>query len=128
MCGRVLRCARSLPALSEVFVLQHVWESDGGLEARRALLTDPALLAKVESALGIVGRGGEEVGQVMEEMTRMVCEQSHSSKAVAQRALTETGHDLIAAIALTPQLTEKDIIEGRPSLTMDEFRKVRWNL
>lgn len=123
VCGRILRCVRPLPALSEVFVLPHVWESDGGSEARRALLTDPALLAKVESALGIVVKGEEEVGEVMEEMTRMVCEQSHSSKTVAQRALTETGHDLIAAITLAPQLTEKDIAEGHPSLTMDEFRK-----
>ena len=125
-CGSVLKCSRPLPALSDVFVLQHIWESDGGAGAKGELLTDPGLLAKVESALGIVRREGEEVGEVMEGMVRIVCEQSGKSKMVAWKALRESGFDLIAGIALSRQLTEEDVLRGkreRLALTMDEFRR-----
>ena len=127
-CGSVLKCAQPLPALSDVFVLQHLWESDGGVEAREALLKDPVLLVKVEGALGIVRRGGgEEVGGVTEEMVKVVCEQSGKSKVVSWKSLTDTGYDLIAAITLARQLSEEDALKMKksqqPILTKEEFRR-----
>ena len=123
--GTVLKCNRTLSALSDVFVLQHVWESDGGEEARKVLLTDPVLLGRVESALGIVvGGGGEGVG-VSGEMVRVVCEQSGKSEAVALEALSDSGYDLIAAIALAREAERQTGKRRRehPTLSMQEFRK-----
>ena len=123
-CGSILKCTKPLAALSDVFVLQHLWESDGGVEAREALLKDPSLLVKVEGALGIVRMGGgEEIGGVTEEMVKVVCEQSGKSRDVARKALTDTRYDLIAAIALSRQLSEKDAQKSQqPTLTREEFR------
>ena len=122
--GSILKCTKQLPALSDVFVVQHLWESDGRVGAREALLKDPSLLVKVESALGIVRRGGgEDVGGVTEEMVKVVCERSGKSRVVAQKALTDTGYDLIAAVTLSGQLSEEDALKSRqPTLTREEFR------
>ena len=124
-CRTVLKCNRTLSALSDVFVLQHMWESDGGEEARKALLTDPVLLGRVESAVGIVVEGGGEGVGVSGEMVRVVCEQSGKSEAVALEALSDSGYDLIAAIALAREAERQTGKRRRehPTLSMQEFRK-----
>lgn len=130
-CGSVLKCRRSMQALSDVFVLQHWWECDGGQEAREKLMSDPELLERVEGVLGIRGKSGRErkgAEEVRREMVRVVCEQSGKSEAVALKALANSGHDVIAAIISAETLTDKDVSanteqSSNPTLSLEEFQK-----
>lgn len=127
--GRILKCRRSLGALSDVFILQHIWESDGGSGARKALLNDHNLLVRIENLLGIVQRRERGDGKKeREEMMEVICQQTNKSKSIARKALAESGYDLIAAIFLAQKMTEGDDDisknkDEKPSLTMEEFRR-----
>ena len=135
-CGSVLKCTQSLRALSEVFVLRHVWESDGSERARKELQDDPVLLGRVEGALGIGeggGGGGGGSGDMVErEMVSVVCEQSGRSEVISRKALAQSGYDLMAAIISAREMTEDEEeeegekggveTEDHSNLTLQEFR------
>ena len=124
--GKVVKSRGKLQPQADVYVLQHIWSSDGGQGGREALLSNLALLEEVGTGLGIP-LPWEERKTVMEQMMTTVCQQTEKSKVVARQALTESGYDLVGAILQANDLSEEDLMAQRgnktPSLTMEEFRK-----
>ena len=108
-CGSVLKARSSLQAFSDVFILRHLWQSDGGQEARTKLSSNPELLAKIERALGCKANGSvvEGEGERMKtEMASVVSQQSGRSKSVSLKALSTCSYDIIAAIVAAESLPE----------------------
>ena len=127
--GYALRCRLRLHPVSDVFVVQHAWESDGSRNARKQLCNNPQLLARVETLLGIeqLQDGGLEGTQ--EEMVRTLCTQSGKSEKVVRKALTDTNYDLVAALVLAEGLSDSDC-EGteqngisQPQIGFEEFKQ-----
>ena len=109
--GNELKCRR-LGAQEDVYVLRHVWSSDGGEGGREALLSNLPLLEEVATSLG-VPLPWERRKVAMGQMMATVCQQTGKSKVVARKALTETGYDLVGAILQATDLSEDDVIAQR---------------
>ena len=106
--GYALRCNLHLKPVSDVFVIQHAWVSDGSTNARKQLYNDPQLLARVETVLGIEQLRDGSLGNPQEELCRTLCAQSGKSEKVARKALMDTNYDLIAALMLAEGLSNAD--------------------
>ena len=125
--GNVLKCRVLLRAEADVYVLRHIWSSEGRERGRDALLSDLPLLEEVANGLG-VALPWERRQAAMEQMMTRAIQQTGKSKVVARKALVETGYDLVGAILKAGDISEDDIIAQRtggntPSLTMEEFKK-----
>ena len=126
--GYVLKNRVHLQPDSDVFVIQHVWESDGGANARKQLFDDQELLVKVEGLLGIEpgGASDHDHGTIRDEMVNIVCKQSGKSEKVARRALADSNYDLTPAIVTAEDLTDADCEEtetkSEPEISFDEFK------
>ncbi len=130
--GFLLRSKVRIRPGSDVFIVPHAWESDGGRYGREQLLKDPQLLAKIEMLLGIEHNGQiehQDFEKIGEEIVELVCKQSGRSSSVARKALVGTGYDVIAAIVAAGlgDLSEADCTEEEkesdPAISFEEFKK-----
>lgn len=126
----MLRSKVSMVPASDVFIVPHAWESDGGRQGRRELLTNPQLLATVERLLGIERdelTGAHDFEKIDKEMIEQVRTHSEKSRLVAQEALLNTGYDVIAAIVAAEDIREANSRRkektSMPAISFEEFKK-----
>lgn len=126
--GYAVICKLHLQPEADVFVVQHVWESDGSLNARQQLCDDPELLVRVEALLGIEQSRDGDLERTTEGMVRIVHTQSGKSDEIARKALVDTNYDLIAALVLAESLSDTDCEDGRDredqaEVNFEEFKQ-----
>ena len=126
--GYAAKCKLSLQPGADVFVVQHVWESDGSSNARQQLCDDPELLVRVEALLGIEQSRDGDLERTTERMVRTVHAQSGKSESIARKALVDTNYDLIAALVLAESLSDTDCEDGRDKddqaeVNFEEFKQ-----
>ena len=125
--GLALKTKSRLLLASRVFVVQHVWESDGGAAARNQLLDEPKLLARIEGLLGMEPATERDPETVVEEMAQVVSRLSKRSEKVAHRVLAKTGYDLVTALAQAEDFDEADFEEKElpkePEISFEEFKQ-----
>lgn len=126
--GYAAKCKLSLQPGADVFVVQHVWESDGSSNARQQLCDDPELLVRVEALLGIEQSRDGDLERTTERMVRTVHAQSGKSENIARKALVDTNYDLIAALVLAESLSDTDCEDGRDKddqaeVNFEEFKQ-----
>ena len=111
---------------ADVFIVQHVWESDGSLNVRQQLCDD--LLVRVEALLGIEQSRDGDLERTTEGMVRIVHAQSGKSDKIARKALGDTNYDLIAALMLAESLSDTDCEDERDredqaEVNFEEFKQ-----
>lgn len=125
-----LHAKRALQKFSDVFLIQHIWSSDGGASAKKSLEKSPELLARMkeimerpENSAGVKNASGEED---LLDSTLVISQLTGADEKKAQEALHSTDGDLIEALC---QITDDSYATEKPSksdrskiMTLEEFK------
>ena len=119
-----LKRGKQLTKDSNVFLIDHVWTSDGGRKAKQNLLSDAGLLTRLEAMFNIQHCVDTKDSNFVSHQVATVMKVAKLTSERARRLLNSTHFELIPALMMSNDSTmmSEDVTQWSKSVSFEEFK------